>query len=239
MPAQKRVMQATITKRRFDAVVFDLDGTLADTFSTIMRIFNQLMFARTGRRWNLDELIPYFGPPETVMFKNLFPNESDYQSVATEFYRLSLADGHEIIPFTGIREIVSDLRNAGVKLGVYSGASTRAARIRTGHAGLLDLFDEVIGGDQVSNHKPHPEGLIKLIDRFEVDPGATVYIGDMVADVEVGRGAGATTVAVTWGAGTRTELEAAMPDFIIENPNSLREIIDRMPTDEDGNNGNR
>jgi HAD superfamily hydrolase (TIGR01549 family) len=221
----KRVMQATTTKRRFNAVVFDLDGTLADTFSTIMRIFNQLMSARTGREWNLKDLIPHFGPPENVMFKSLFPNENDYESVVTEFYRLSMTDGHEIKSFPGIREIVSDLRNAGVKLGVYSGASTRAARIRIGHAGLLDLFHEVVGGDQVRNYKPHPEGLVKLIERFEVDPQSTVYIGDMVADVDVGRGAGATTVAVTWGACNRTELEAARPDFLIENPNYLREVI--------------
>jgi HAD superfamily hydrolase (TIGR01549 family) len=225
MPAQNRVMQATNTKRRFDAVVFDLDGTLADTFSTVLRIFNQLMVARTGREWKLEELVPYFGPPETVMFKHLFPNENDYESVADEFYRLSRADGDEIKPFSGIREIVGELRDAGVKLGVYSGASTQAARIRAGHAGLLNLFDDVIGGDQVSNYKPHPEGLIKLIDRFDVDPAATIYIGDMVADVEVGRGAGATTVAVSWGAGKREELIDAKPDFMIERPDRLREIF--------------
>ena len=48
---------------RFEAVLFDLDGTLANTFPTVVRIFNQILEKRTGRSWTLEELIPYFGPP--------------------------------------------------------------------------------------------------------------------------------------------------------------------------------
>jgi len=218
-------MQAPDKKNRFDAVVFDLDGTLADTFSTVLRIFNRLMSDRTGREWKLAELAPYFGPPEDVMLQRMFPNLEEHEAIIADFYRYSRADGHEIKPFAGIRELVRDLKAGGVRLGVYSGASTRAARIRIGHAGLLEFFDDVIGGDAVSNYKPHPEGLTKLMDRFGVDPRRTAYIGDMVADVEVGRGAGATTVAVTWGAGTRDALLAANPDHIIDNPLMLESII--------------
>src|SRR5689334_17919627 len=218
-------MQAPNKKNRFDAVVFDLDGTLADTFPTVLRIFNRLMSDRTGREWKLAELAPYFGPPEDVMLQRMFPNLEEHEAIIADFYRYSRDDGHLIKPFAGIRELVRDLKAAGVRLGVYSGASTQAARIRIGHAGLLEFFDDVIGGDAVSNYKPHPEGLTKLIEQFDVAPRRTVYIGDMVADVEVGRGAGATTVAVTWGAGTREALAAAKPDFIVERPEVLREVI--------------
>lgn len=218
-------MQANTSKTRFDAVVFDLDGTLADTFPTVLRIFNRLMLERTGREWQLEELIPYFGPPESVMIKRMFPRAEEHEPMIADYYRLSREDGRDIKPFAGIRQLVHGLRNAGVKLGVYSGASTEAARIRVGHAGLLDFFDEVLGGDAVSKYKPHPEGLLKLIERFEVDPGATAYIGDMVADVEAGRSAGATTVAVTWGAGTRDALFAAKPDHLIDDPQMLHVLL--------------
>lgn len=221
-------MQTNISKTRFDAVVFDLDGTLANTFPTVLRIFNRLMLDRTGREWKLAELAPYFGTPETVMIERIFSdhhNLDNHEAVIADFYRLCHEDGHEIQPFDGMRDLVHGLRQAGVKLGVYSGANTESARIRIGHAGLLEYFDEIIGGDAVSNYKPHPEGLVKLIEQFDVDPGRTVYIGDMVADVEAGRGAGATTVAVTWGAGKREALAAAKPDFLVERPELLRGII--------------
>ncbi|MEP7342416.1 MAG: HAD-IA family hydrolase [Acidobacteriota bacterium] len=220
-------MQTNISKTRFDAVVFDLDGTLANTFPTVLRIFNRLMLERTGREWKLAELAPYFGPPETVMIQRIFADHDNmgHETIFADYFRLCREDGHEIEPFDGIRDLVHSLREAGVKLGIYSGANTESARIRIGHAGLLEYFDAIIGGDAVSNYKPHPEGLVKLIEQFDVDPSRTVYIGDMVADVEAGRGAGATTVAVTWGAGKREALAAAKPDFLVERPESLRNVI--------------
>jgi pyrophosphatase PpaX len=225
MPAQFSTMQTINTKTRFDAVVFDLDGTLADTFPTVLRIFNRLMLERTGREWKLSDLAPYFGPPETVMIQRIFPEPELHEAIIADFFRLSREDGNEIKPFAGIPELVGNLRRAGVKLGVYSGANTESARHRIDHAGLLEHFDEVLGGDRVNNYKPHPEGLLKLIEQFDVDPQRTIYIGDMVADVEVGRGAGATSVAVTWGAGKRDALSAAKPDHLIDDPQMLQGIF--------------
>lgn len=218
-------MQPITSKHRFDAVVFDLDGTLADTFSTVLRLFNRVMLDRTGRQWRFEEMLPYFGPTESVMFQRMFPAAEMHEPMIADYFRLSREDGHEIKPFDGIYELVSELKDSGVKLGVFSAANTEAARIRVGHAGLLDFFDEIIGGDSVTNSKPHPDGLLHLMDRFEVDPAATVYVGDMVADVQTGRAAGVTTVAVTWGADSRNRLSAVNPDHVIDHPRMLRNII--------------
>ncbi|MBS1788190.1 MAG: HAD family hydrolase [Acidobacteria bacterium] len=210
---------------RYEAVVFDLDGTLANTFSTVLRIFNQVMLDRTGRHWRLEELLPYFGPPESVMFQRMFPAVEIHEPMIADYFRLSREDGHEIKPFDGISELVSDLKSCGVKLGVFSAANTEAARIRVGHAGLLEYFDEVLGGDSVENSKPHPDGLLRLMESFSVAPAQTVYIGDMVADVETGRAAGVTTVAVTWGAAKRVTLAEANPDHLIDHPKLLKSVI--------------
>lgn len=217
--------QQTGKQPRYQAVVFDLDGTLADTFSTVLRIFNRVMLDRTGRHWRLDELLPYFGPPESVMFQRMFPAAEIHEPMIADYFRLSREDGHEIKAFDGIGELVGELKSYGVKLGVFSAANAEAARIRVGHAGLLDYFDEVIGGDSVTNSKPHPDGLLHLMDKFSVEPSAMVYVGDMVADVETGRAAGAMTVAVTWGAAKRDALSAAKPDHLIDDPRMLKSII--------------
>ena len=210
---------------RYEAVIFDLDGTLANTFSTVLRLFNRVMLDRTGRHWKLEELIPYFGPPESVMFQRMFPAAEIHEPMIEDYFRFSREDGHEIKPFDGISELVTDLKASGIKLGVFSAANTEAARIRVGHAGLLDYFDEVLGGDSVANSKPHPDGLLHLMETFDVDPMETIYIGDMVADVETGRAAGVTTVAVTWGAAKREMLAAANPDHLIDHPKLLKNVI--------------
>lgn len=217
-------MSTIRSSRTIDAVLFDLDGTIADTFPTVLRIFNRLMVERTGRIWRLEELIPYFGPPETLMFSRMFP-EDEGRAVSEAFFEMSRADGDDIRPFDGIRELLEELRESGIRLGVYSGASTEAARIRTSHAGLLDYFEEIIGGDMVDNHKPHPDGVSLLIERFGVDPGRAVYVGDMVSDISAGRDAGARTIAVTWGAGTVEELTDAGPNHLAKDPAALANII--------------
>jgi pyrophosphatase PpaX len=225
MPFEILHMQVIRPKCRFDAVIFDLDGTLADTFPTVLRIFNRVMREQTGREWTLEELLPYFGPPETIILRNLFPEEEIHQPLIESFFRQSAADGAEIRPFPGIDRLVRRLGETGIPLAVYSGASTHSARLRVGHAGLLDHFAVVLGGDQVENYKPHPEGLLKLLDQFQVAPESAVFIGDMVADITAGRGAGTKTIAVTWGAATAAELRAARPDFVIDAPAELENLL--------------
>lgn len=218
-------MQVTKLKCRYDAVIFDLDGTLADTFPTVLRIFNRTISARTGRAWTFEELLPYFGPPETQILRNLFPDAEVHEQLIEDFFRLSSEDGAEIRPFPGIAQLVARLGASGTKLAVYSGASTRSARIRVGHAGLLEHFTAVLGGDEVEKHKPHPEGLFKLLRQFEVPAESAIFIGDMTADVEAGRSAGMKTAAVTWGAGSPAELRAAGPDFLVEEISLLDSIL--------------
>jgi pyrophosphatase PpaX len=216
---------ASPTPSRFEAVFFDLDGTLANTFPTVVRIFNRILETRTGRSWTLDELIPYFGPPETVILQRLFPEGDDAAQMIEEFYQLCREDGAEIHPFEGIDPLVRRLHTSRVRLGVYSGASTQAARIRVGQAGLLDCFEEILGGDRVERHKPDPEGLLRLLEQFQVAPSGALYVGDMIADVLAGQRAGMATVAVTWGAGSRDDLARVRPDYLIDHPAELETIL--------------
>jgi HAD superfamily hydrolase (TIGR01509 family) len=225
MLVQAFMLSEMKTKHVFDAIIFDLDGTLADTLPTVVRIFNQLVAARIGREMTLDDLLPYFGPPETEIIKRFFPDQAEYRAATEEFYRLCRADGNGIRPFQGIHSLLAELCSDGFLLAVYSGAGTEAARIRLKHAGLLDFFAEVLGGDQVSNYKPHPEGVIKLIAGFGVEPQATLFVGDTLADINAGRGAGAAVAAVTWGAGKREALAAAAPDYLIDDTEMLRAIL--------------
>jgi pyrophosphatase PpaX len=218
-------MQKTPTQHPYEAVIFDLDGTLADTFPTVMRSYNQVMLDYTGRTWTLEEMLPHFGPPEDVIFKKFIQDGSRHEAALEDYYRLIEADGVEIKPFAGMRELLAELRAAGNKLAVFTGATTRAGRIRLRHACLLEFFDEVLGSDGLSNYKPHPEGLWRLLKQFKVAPQAAIFIGDSPLDMLAGRDAGVTTAAVLWGAGTRESLEAAGPDFLLEQPTQLRTVF--------------
>jgi HAD superfamily hydrolase (TIGR01549 family) len=226
MRARISIMQARNINPAFQAVIFDLDGTLADTLPTVVRIFNQVTLRHAGRHYTLPELLPYFGPPEDAIFQKLIVDDTKAAAAIADYYRLCQEDGAEIAAFPGIPELLADLRNAGVRLGVFTGATTRAGRIRLSHAGLLDFFEEILGSEGLSNYKPHPEGVHKLLEQFGVGPQNALFIGDSPFDVAAGRSAGVTTAGVLWGAGTAETLTAAQAHHLVEEPQQLRALFD-------------
>lgn len=209
----------------YQAVVFDLDGTLANTIPTVARLYSQVLHEYTGRRWTLAELLQYFGPPEDIIFERITNDKTLSATMLAEYYRLSEKHGAEFEAFAGIADVLTKLQSLGVRLGVFTSGVTTAALIRLRHAGLLDFFEAVIGGDQVINYKPHPEGLQQLLHQFEVEPQAALFIGDSPLDVQAGRAAGATTAGVLWGAGTREALLAAEPMHLLDHPQQLFQVI--------------
>ncbi|MBI1762642.1 MAG: HAD-IA family hydrolase [Acidobacteria bacterium] len=218
-------MQKQSAQSPYTAVVFDLDGTLANTIPTVARLYSQVLHQHTGRQWTLAELLQYFGPPEDIIFERITNDKTLSATMLAEYYRLSEVHGAEFQAFAGIAEVLTRLRALDVRLGVFTSGVTAAALIRLRHAGLLDFFEAVIGGDQVTNYKPHPEGLQRLLRQFEVEPQTTLFIGDSPLDVQAGRAAGAKTAGVLWGAGTREALADAQPAELFEHPQQLLQFI--------------
>lgn len=218
-------MQNQTAPSPYEAVIFDLDGTLADTIPTVARLYGQVLHQYTGRRWTLAELLPYFGPPEDIIFERITNDKRLSATMLAEYYRLSDAQGAEFRAFTGIPELIAKLKACGMRVGVFTSGVTEAAHIRLRHAGLLDSFETIIGGDQVTQYKPHPEGLQRLLTEFEVEPATALFIGDSPLDVQAGRAAGAVTAGVLWGASSREALTAAQPDHLCEAPHQLHSLL--------------
>lgn len=218
-------MQNQTAPSPYEAVIFDLDGTLADTIPTVARLYSQVLHQYTGRHWTLAELLQYFGPPEDIIFERITNDKTLSATMLAEYYRLSDAHGTEFRAFAGIAELIAELKACGVRIGVFTSGVTAAAHIRLRHAGLLDFFETIIGGDQVTQYKPHPEGLLRLLDQFAVEPSAALFIGDSPLDVQAGRAAGAVTAGVLWGAGSRESLAAAQPDHLFEAPHQLHSLL--------------
>jgi pyrophosphatase PpaX len=218
-------MQNQTAPSPYAAVIFDLDGTLADTIPTVARLYSQVLHQHTGRQWTLPELLQYFGPPEDIIFERITNDKTLSATMLAEYYRLSDVHGAEFRAFAGMAELIAELKASGVRVGVFTSGITAAAHIRLRHAGLFDLFEAILGGDQVTQYKPHPEGLLRLLDQFEVEPQAALFIGDSPLDIQAGREAGTTTAGVLWGAGTRETLAAAQPDHLFDNPTQLHSLF--------------
>src|SRR5213595_2600494 len=88
-------------------------------------------------------------------------------------------------------------------------------------AGLGDGFEVIVGADDVTHPKPHPEPVLKALERLGAPAADTVFIGDSRHDIECGRAAGVKTAAVLWGPFDRTYLADLVPDYWLERPEDL------------------
>jgi pyrophosphatase PpaX len=90
---------------------------------------------------------------------------------------------------------------------------------------MAELFDVIIAADDVANHKPHPEPLLKALEKFDALPHEAIYVGDSIHDIAAGRAAQIATAAAAWGPFPRTELEELKPDYLLDEPRELLNFL--------------
>jgi phosphoglycolate phosphatase len=207
-------------------IVFDLDGTLADSLPDLTAAAN---FA--CRTLGLPE-----HPPAAVQqmigggektFVRRFIGE-DHQHVFDEALRLYLEHysqhcGDMTRLYPGVKETLAML--SGKRLAVLSNKMERLTRQVVEVLGIASFFAAVKGGDSYGALKPAPEGLASLIKELGESPGRTLMVGDKPADILTGRGAGAHTLAVTYGYGELEALSGATPEVMIDAFSWLKDFI--------------
>ena len=103
-----------------------------------------------------------------------------------------------------------------------TGKSRVTAKISFHALGIDELIDVLVAGDDVTNPKPHPEGVLRVLTELGHNPNeAGAMVGDSAADVYAGRGAGLTTIGVTWGVPEHDDLRQAAPDLVCESTDEL------------------
>jgi len=134
-----------------------------------------------------------------------------------------------ITAYPGVPQMLQQLADAGLKLAVFSSRKlTLVSSLQ--QAGIADFFEIIVQGDEVTKHKPHPEGLFKALAGLEVEPKRAAMIGDAAVDILAGKAAGvALTIGITHGFGTLPELEGTKPDFIVGRPEEIADLLLRRP----------
>ncbi|HYM38597.1 MAG TPA: HAD-IA family hydrolase [Thermoplasmata archaeon] len=207
------------------AILFDVDGTLLDTRDAWVAAFDaglaavgsHAMAGREGARW--------IGTPiETIYTERCGLSGDTLRDAVREFQR-SEADSLRlgVRAYPGIPEMVASLRRWS--LGTLTNKRTDTTREALRLAGFLDAFVLVLGGDSVRRKKPAPDPVLQAAASLRVPVAACAVVGDTENDVRAGREAGAVTVGVTWGYGSRARLEEAGVGYLIETPAALPPLV--------------
>ena len=205
-------------------VLFDFDGTLADSIHLIVESFHHT-FAEAGLPAFPDaEVRSWIGRPLIAVFEEYFPTRGEELTDAYRTWNLAQHDAL-IRRIDGMPELLDALKAAGTALGVVSSKKTDTVRQGLRAVGLDDAIDVLAGMEETARHKPDPEPLLFAAAALGVEPGDCVYVGDAGVDIRAARAAGMAAIAVTWGAGARNELESLRPDAVVDSVAELRELL--------------
>lgn len=203
------------------AFIFDLDGTLADSFADIAVALNDTRVRYDFSPLPEDEVRAQVGSGSPFLVRQLVPvSEADYVDVL-RFY-LDRYEENALVKtrlFPGVAEVLD--RYGDHPLAVVTNKNyDLTKKILTGLS-VWDAFRIVVGGDSLARHKPDPLPIEHVLNHLAVDPIEAVMIGDGLHDVHAGQAAGVLTVAVSTGVESATSLAASKPDHLIETMHRL------------------
>ncbi len=214
---------------RYELIIFDFDGTLADSLEIFVAAINTGLKEFGFPRVPEEKIRKLVGIAPPQMVKELIGERPDPKRLKVMIQRvLELFD--QVAParvrlFDGVRSMLVHLEVNHLKLAVATSQWQASVAAQISALGLDGVFDRVLGGDEVSQGKPHPEMVRTLLEGFQVKPGRTLLVGDTTFDLEMGRAAGVDTCGVTYGSHSREQLEAEHPTYLAHAPFELLEFI--------------
>lgn len=213
------------------AVLFDLDGTLADTAPDLAAALNHVRRLDGLPEVSVSQLRPHTSGGARGLIQAGYgfgPEHADFERIKTEFlnyYESHLAENSRL--FDDIDALLHTLEARDIPWGVVTNKSMRFTPAVLKGLQLERRASVVIGGDSTPHSKPHPEPLFEACRRLNVAPGRSVYLGDDLRDVQAARAAGMPVVATAWGyLGTGDPPQAWGADVVIESPLDFLRLIE-------------
>ncbi len=206
------------------ALLFDFDGTLLDTNELIIQTFMQIFDEKFPGQYTKDDCIPLIGPSLRQTFEALTPNEVD-EMIAK--YRAWNEEHHDelVTEYEGVEETLRELHAMGMRLVIVS-SKVHANIVRGLHVlGVADLFEYIVGADDVEHVKPHPEPIEKALQFLQVSKDEVIMIGDNSHDIEGGQNAGVKTAGVAWSIRGEAYLQTFKPDYMLSKMSDLIAIV--------------
>lgn len=179
------------------AVVFDLDGTLVDTFAISLQATQHVLRQFLPGPVPDSEVIPLFGVPLPEIMARYAPQRVEAMVAAFESYYLAHQEAL-VRPFAGVIEALEALLNWGYPLGVLSNKRKEPGLREIRICGLTGLFQSVLLLEDLAAPKPAPEALRQSAQALGVPPEDVLYVGDSVLDIQCARLAGARSAAALW-----------------------------------------
>jgi 2-phosphoglycolate phosphatase len=207
------------------AVLFDFDGTLADSYPAITASVNHVRSLHGLPPLDIDEVKRWVGRGAASLLERTVPaGDLEANCAAYRAHHPSvLHSGTRLL--AGAAGLLRSLHDRGLRLGLCSNKPVAFSRDLVAYLKIAPLLEVVLGPEDVARPKPAPDMLVAGLQKLGVSAAEALYVGDMSVDVETARGAGVKVWVVATGSDDRDALELARPDRLFSN---LDEIAARL-----------
>ena len=212
------------------ALLFDLDGTLADTAPDLAAAVNKMCSDRGVEHTPFEILRPLASAGARGLIGAAFgigPGDSSYDAMREEFldnYAAAIAQ-HTTL-FEGVESLLKEISALGLSWGIVTNKPALYTDALIPQIGLAHAAC-IISGDTTPHAKPHPEPLFEAARRLQLAPSDCWYVGDDLRDIDAGKAAGMPTIAAGWGYCGNTEPADWLADLIASHPLDLLPLLPR------------
>lgn len=214
---------------KVDAVIFDFDGVIIDSGADIASAINHTLKMFKQLTLSKSQIVSYTGHGSEVLIRKCFKNCSEELiiqalSAYNKHYLENALIETELYP--NVKQTLEVLkRQMRCKIALVTNKPEHIAHRILKGLKISDYFDAALGPESVKKMKPDPEGILKVLDSFQVTPQKAIMVGDSHTDIEAGKSAGIYTCGVTYGFGDNAELIQSGPDFLINDMARLLEHL--------------
>ena len=209
--------------QKIKAVIFDIDGTLANTIPLIIKAYRQAVEPLVHRSLSDEEIVATFGPTEEGSIRALAPD--DYKKGTADFMRL-YKEFHGMCPhpFDGIIDLLNTLKSKGVRLAIATGKGKETTDFTLQQFNLAGFFEKIEPGSPDGSRKV--EAIHLILDSFSLEKEDAIYIGDSRGDIKESHEAGIAAVAAAWAeTAKKDKLKEQHPDEIFYRVRDFEEWV--------------
>lgn len=216
-------------ERDIKLVIFDFDGTLADTKENIILTFQMTMKEMGVEIKSRQECAATIGLTLEDAFKVLYPGmAAEKYILLRDTYRRIFKENRKILVpglFPEVMETLEELRRRGYLMSIASSRLSPSLQSFLEDMKIAHLFEYAVGGDNVEHPKPAPDAVLQILRHYNLSAEEAFVVGDMPFDINMATNAGVKSCGVTWGNADAAQLKESGANYVIDKMSQLLEIL--------------